>query len=73
MKHNMGTADRILRAIVGLLLGYLIITNKVDGVLALILGIFGIMLLLTSAIGYCPPYSAMGISTCGCDEHSKGG
>ena len=70
----MGTVDRVLRAVVGVILGYLIFSGKVEGVLAVILGIFGIMLILTSAIGYCPPYSLLGISTCKCEEHSnKGG
>ena len=73
MKHNMGTVDRILRAVVGIILGYLIFTGKVGGVLAVVLGIFGVMLLVTSAIGYCPPYSLLGISTCKCEEHDKGG
>jgi len=73
MKHNMGTVDRVLRAVVGVILGYLIFSGKVEGVLAVILGIFGIMLILTSAIGYCPPYSLLGISTCKCEEHSKKG
>jgi len=72
MKHNMGTVDRILRAVVGMLLGYLIFTGKVEGVLAVVLGIFGAMLIVTSAMGYCPPYSLLGISTCKCEEHSKG-
>jgi hypothetical protein len=52
MKHNMGTVDRILRAVVGIILGYLIFTGKVGGVLAVVLGIFGVMLLVTRAIGY---------------------
>jgi len=73
MKHNMGTVDRILRAVVGIILGYLIFTGKVEGVLAVVLGIFGVMLLVTSAIGYCPPYTLLGISTCKCEEHDKGG
>ncbi len=73
MKHNMGTVDRILRAVVGIFLGYLIFTGKVQGVLAVILGILGVTLLVTSAIGYCPPYALLGISTCKWKGHNKGG
>lgn len=72
MKHNMGTVDRVLRAVVGITFAYLIFTGKVTGLLAVVLGIFGVMLILTSAIGYCPPYSLLGISTCKREEHRKG-
>ena len=73
MKHNMGTIDRVLRVIVGIILGYLIFSGKVEGVLAVVLGVFVITLILTSAFGYCPPYSFLGINTCKCEEHSKRG
>ena len=71
MKHNMGTIDRVLRAAVGIVLGYLVFTGVVIGVLAVILAIFGVMLLTTAAIGYCPPYQLLGIKTCKCEEHKE--
>jgi len=71
MKHNMGKADRIIRFIVAVGLLYLILTKAVSGVLAMVLGILAIMLLATSAFGYCPPYSMLGIKTCKCEDHEE--
>ncbi|UCF30403.1 MAG: DUF2892 domain-containing protein [bacterium] len=71
MKHNMGTVDRVLRAAAAVVLGYLILTGKVGGLLAAVLGLFAVMLIGTSILGYCPPYQLLGISTCRCDEHGK--
>jgi hypothetical protein len=67
----MGTVDRVLRAAVGIVLGYLIFSAQVGGILAVILGVFAVMLLGTAAVGYCPPYQLLGIRTCRCEEHEK--
>ncbi len=58
MKKNVGTADRMIRAIAGL-----------AGIAAGIYfqswwGAVGVVLLGTAAIGWCPPYSLLGISSC---------
>ena len=71
MKHNMGTADRLIRGVVGLVLGYLVISGTVGGILAVILGVLAVMMLGTAAIGYCPPYQMLGIKTCRCEEHKE--
>lgn len=63
MKKNMGTVDRAMRIIVALIIGILLIFGQISGTLAVVLGIFLIMLLLTSAIGWCPLYIPLGIST----------
>jgi len=59
MKPNEGTIDRVLRVIAGLTLITLAATGTVG-----IWGWIGIMPLLTGAIGVCPAYSILGISTC---------
>ena len=71
MKHNMGTADRIIRGIAAVLLAYLILTGTVSGALAFILGIFAIALVATAVLAYCPPYTLLDIKTCRCDDHDE--
>jgi len=66
MKLNMGTIDRVIRILLGLglLTGavavYLI--PKIP-VLSIILGILGLVMLGTSAIGFCPLYAPFKITT----------
>ena len=52
----MGTLDRIIRAVVAVVIGILYFTGVISGVLAIILGIIAIILLITSIIGFCPLY-----------------
>jgi len=58
MKHNVGSADRILRAVLGLAVGAagLYYQNW--------FGLIGVVLLATAMIGWCPAYLPFGISTC---------
>jgi hypothetical protein len=71
MKHNMGTADRIIRALIALVLGWLVFSKTVGGVLAVILGIVALAMVVTATFAYCPPYAMLGIKTCKCDEHGE--
>jgi hypothetical protein len=71
MKHNMGTADRVIRAVVALLLAYLVFSKAVGGALAVILGIVALAMAVTAIFAYCPPYQFLGIKTCKCDEHGE--
>ncbi len=63
MKKNMGTADRAIRLFAAVVIGILLITGQLSGTLATVLGIFAIVFLLTSAIGFCPLYLPFNIST----------
>jgi uncharacterized protein (DUF58 family) len=63
MKKNMGTIDRLIRTLVAVVIGFLLLLGKISGFLAVVFGIFAVVLLLTSAIGWCPLYSPLGIST----------
>lgn len=63
MKKNMGLADRIIRILISILLGILIFAGQIVGVTATILGIVAIVLLLTSAVGFCPLYVPLKRST----------
>jgi hypothetical protein len=63
MKKNMGPIDRIIRTIVAVILGGIFILGKVSGIFAAIIAVFAIILIMTSAIGWCPLYSPFNIST----------
>jgi len=63
MKKNMGTADRAIRATLGIIVLVLILTNVLTGTLATILGIVAAAFLLTSAMSFCPAYLPLKIST----------
>ncbi len=65
MKKNMGTADRIIRTVIAVVIGVLYFTGVLNGTLALILGIVAVIFLLTSLVSFCPGYLPFGISTCG--------
>ncbi|MGR3370987.1 MAG: YgaP family membrane protein [Sagittula sp.] len=60
---NMGQTDRIVRAVLGVVL-LILAFAALAGVWAWIAGIVGVLMLATSAMGSCPPYSLLGINTC---------
>jgi hypothetical protein len=59
MKTNEAGWDRIVRVMAGLILIGLAATNTVGG-----WGWLGIIPLATGAIGWCPLYTVLGLSTC---------
>ncbi len=63
MKKNLGSTDRILRTLLAIVLGALVLTGEVTGMLAVILGVVTVALLATSAISFCPAYAPFKIST----------
>jgi hypothetical protein len=68
MKKNMGSADRIIRVIIAVIVGVLYYTGTVSGTLGLILLIFAGVFILTSFISFCPLYAPLGITTCSTKE-----
>ena len=65
MKKNMGSADRIVRTIIAVVLGALYYTDVIGGTVGLILVILAGVFLLTSLVSFCPLYAPFGITTCG--------
>ncbi len=64
MTVNEGTLDRTVRAVVGVLLVAAWLLGWLTGTLAVVLGIVGIVLLATAAVGFCPMYRLLGMNTC---------
>jgi hypothetical protein len=63
MPKNMGAADRIIRTLLAIVVIVLFFTKQITGLAAIILGIFAVIFLLTSAVGFCPLYVPFKIST----------
>jgi hypothetical protein len=59
MKTNVGSTDRVLRILVGLVLIGLAATDTVG-----LWGWIGIVPLLTGITSFCPAYAMFGVSTC---------
>lgn len=58
MKCNVGTTDKIIRAVIGLSL------LAAGGYFKSWWGLVGLVPLLTAVVGFCPAYLPFGISTC---------
>ena len=67
MFHNVGKTDRIVRAILAVILGVLYFTKTVEGDWANGTIIAAIILLMTSLRQCCPIYALLGFGTCGID------
>ena len=63
MKKNVGFIDRIIRIVLGgVILSLAFIGPQTPW------GYIGLVPLVTGLIGWCPPYTLFGISTCGKEE-----
>jgi hypothetical protein len=63
MKKNMGTVDHVIRILLAVVVAILYFTNQISGTLAIILGLFAVIFMLTSFIGFCPLYVPFKLST----------
>ena len=59
MTQNIGNIERIIRIVGGLVLVALAATGTVG-----VWGWLGLVPLATGLVGWCPPYSLLGINTC---------
>ncbi len=65
MQKNVGTLDRSIRALAGIAAIAAYIFSLVEGTVGIVVLVVGIVLLVTSAISWCPPYTLLGINTSG--------
>jgi hypothetical protein len=63
MKKNMGSADRMLRVVIAVIIAALYWTNVISGTLAIVLMALAIVFIITSWISFCPLYLPFGIRT----------
>ncbi|MGC9287305.1 MAG: YgaP family membrane protein [Hydrogenobaculum sp.] len=60
MQKNMAMWDRIGRVVLGIV--FILLAIKHGGLLVL-LGVIGLVFLVTAAIGFCPLYTVLGFKT----------
>jgi len=63
MRKNMGILDRVLRTILAVIVVVLYFSGQISGTAAIVLGVFAVIFLLTSSVGFCPMYTLFGLST----------
>lgn len=63
MKPNLGSADKIIRMVVAIIIAALFLTGKITGTAGIVLLILAAVFLLTALINFCPLYKIFGIST----------
>lgn len=64
MKKNMGTADRIIRVLIAVVVAALYFAKVINGTVAIVLLAVSGIFILTSLVSFCPLYLPFGISTC---------
>ncbi len=67
MKCNVGTIDRTLRIVAGLILIGLAASGTIG-----VWGWIGVVPLLTGVFRFCPAYPLLGINSCGKDAGANG-
>ena len=63
MKLNESTTDRAIRVVAGAVLAGLGFAGVIPGAWGIAAGAVGVVLIATGAIGFCPIYAALGMST----------
>ena len=63
MKKNMGNMDRSIRVALAIAVGILVLSGQIVGTAVIIAGVVAVVFLLTSAVGFCPLYAVLGVST----------
>lgn len=66
MKMNVGSIDKVIRIIGGIVLLSLIFILEGN---ARWWGLIGLVPLVTGLVGWCPAYSLIGVSTCPAKQH----
>ena len=64
MGVNVGSLDRIIRLVAGIVLAVLYFNGTVAGGLGIVALVVGIVLILTALFKFCPIYGVLGLNTC---------
>lgn len=63
MVKNMGVADRTIRTLIALVVGWLYFSGRIGGTVGVVLLVVAVVFLATSAAGSCPAYLPFKLST----------
>jgi amino acid transporter len=64
LTRNVGTIDRIMRLVAGVVLGGVFLAGIVAAPSSYVLAVLAVVMLATAALGYCPIYAILGVRTC---------
>jgi hypothetical protein len=64
MKSNESKSDRVIRIVIGVVVGLLVAFKVVTGGFAIALGIVAAIAIITGLVGFCAIYALFGLSTC---------
>ena len=64
MTVNVGSADRLIRIVLGLILVLLPFVTNAGSIVAFGAPIVGVVLIVTALFRFCPAYRLFGIRTC---------
>jgi hypothetical protein len=70
MTKNMGSADRIIRVMIAVIVVALYFAGIVSGVLGIVLLVLSGIFVLTSLVSFCPLYAPFGLNSCSVQEKS---
>jgi hypothetical protein len=62
-KKNVGMIDRVIRIILWVILLYLFAANMIATPWSYLVGLIGLIMIMTGAVGTCPLYSILGMNT----------
>lgn len=68
MKKNMGSADRIIRIAIAVIIAGLYYAGFISGTLGIVLLVLAAVFAVTSFISFCPLYVPLGMNTCSTKE-----
>jgi hypothetical protein len=63
MKANMGTADKVIRILVAVVIAALYFMGTITGTLGIVLMVLAVVFVATSFLSFCPLYLPFGFST----------
>lgn len=63
MKKNIGLTDKIIRIAVAIFVAILYFIGTISGTIAIVLGIFALIMIFTSFVSFCPLYIPFGLNT----------
>lgn len=65
MKKNVGTTEKVIRILIAAIFIVLFATKVIAGTLGIVLLAVAGIFILTSLIGWCPIWAALGVNTTG--------
>lgn len=69
LPRNEGVLDRVVRVVIALVL--FMFAAAMGGGMGILLALVGVVMLATSALGFCGLYAVLGIRTCPVDSAKK--